>query len=73
LDDRFTIRYRTQDEKGVESPFRDGRLEVWEQGFYVNVSEIPRRCHVDVRGILGADILFKSGWASADAVHVNVF
>lgn len=68
----FKVQYRTQDEKGLESPFRPGRLELVDQGFYLNVSDVPRRSYVDVEGLLNGSREFSSGWCSADAVHVTV-
>jgi hypothetical protein len=69
----FAIRYRTQDEQGLETPFRPGRLELVDQGFYLNVSDVPRRAYVEVEGGLNGAIEFSSGWVSADAVQVKVF
>ena len=69
----FVIQYRTQDEAGVESPFRQGRLELVDQGFYLNVFEVPNRAYLEVEGVLNGAIQFSSGWASADAVEVKVF
>jgi hypothetical protein len=69
----FVIRYRTQDEQGVESEYRKGRLELVDQGFYLNVSDVPKRAHVEVEGILNETTEFSSGWAAADAVHVKIF
>jgi hypothetical protein len=68
----FVVRYRTQDENGVESSFRGGRLELVDQGFYLNVTDVPRRAYVEVEGLLGGASQFASGWVSADAVHVKV-
>jgi hypothetical protein len=68
----FRIRYRTQSVEGIESEFRDGRLELVNQGFYLNVVDVPRRALVDVEGYANGAVLFTSGWASADAVQVNV-
>ena len=69
----FVIQYRTQDEVGLESPFREGRLEMVDQGFYLNVSDIPKRAYVEVEGVLNGTTQFSSGWVSADAVQVKVF
>lgn len=69
----FVIRYRTQDETGFESPFREGRLELVNQGFYLNVSDVPKRAYVEVEGVLNGVTQFSSGWASADAVQVKIF
>ena len=69
----FVIRYRTQDEAGIESLFRDGRLELVDQGFYLNVSDVPKRAYVEVEGVLNGATQFSSGWVSADAVQVKVF
>jgi hypothetical protein len=68
----FSIRYRTQNAEGVESGYRTGRLEVVDQGFYMNVSDVPRRAYVEVEGVLNGDTKFSSGWASADAVMVRI-
>jgi hypothetical protein len=69
----FVIRYRTQDEAGVESPYQQGRLEMLNQGFYLNVSDVPKRAYVDVEGVLNGTTQFGSGWVSADAVQVRIF
>jgi hypothetical protein len=71
--DGFVIKYRTQDEAGLESPYRTGRLELVEQGFYLNVSDVPRKAYVEVEGFLHGAPQFSSGWVTADAVHVKVF
>jgi hypothetical protein len=69
----FVIQYRTQDETGLESAFRQGRLELVDQGFYLNVSDVARRAYVEVEGMLDGASRFSSGWVSADAVQVKVF
>jgi hypothetical protein len=68
----FVIRYRTQDMDGLESAFRDGRLELVDQGFYLNVIDLPRRALVEVEGLVNGALQFTSGWVSADAVQVKV-
>jgi hypothetical protein len=68
----FQVRYRTQDANGLESVYRPGRLELVEQGFYLNLSEIPARAYVEVEGLLNGDTKFSSGWVSADAVLVRI-
>jgi hypothetical protein len=69
----FVVRYRTQDESGIESQYREGRLELVDQGFYLNVSDLPKRAYVEVEGISNGVIQFSSGWASTDAVQVMIF
>src|SRR5262245_32638469 len=69
----FVTRYRTQDEAGLESSYREGRLELVDQGFYLNVSDVPRRAYVEVEGVLNGATQFSSGWVSADAVQVTIF
>lgn len=68
----FSIRYRTQDAEGLESGYRDGRLELVDQGFYLNVSDVPPKGLVEVEGLLNGEPKFGSGWVSADAVQVKV-
>jgi hypothetical protein len=68
----FVIRYRTKDEMDIESQYRDGRMELVDQGFYLNVSDVPKRGFVEVEGVLNGEIQFSSGWASADAVQVVI-
>ena len=68
----FTIRYRTQDAEGLESPYREGRLELVDQGFYLNVSDVPPKGLVEVEGLFNGQPCFGSGWVSADAVQVKV-
>jgi hypothetical protein len=73
LDQNFEIRYRTQDSRtGLESAFREGRLERVENGFYLNVLDVPRRAYVEVEGLLNGQRKFNSGWASADAVSIRI-
>ena len=67
----FIIQYRTQEE-GTESPFRQGRLEVVNYGFFLNVSHVSKGAMVEVEGVLGGTIQFNSGWVSADAVQVKI-
>jgi hypothetical protein len=69
----FVIQYRTRDDVGVESELRQGRLELIDQGFYLNVADVPRRAYVEVEGCLNGATQFSSGWVSADAVQVKVF
>jgi hypothetical protein len=73
LDQAFSIRYRTQDENGVETPFQTGRLEVVRAGFYLNAADVPRRGLIEVEGCLGAQTVFSSGWETADAVQVPIY
>jgi hypothetical protein len=68
----FAVRYRTQDSEGVESDFRDGRLELVDQGFYLDLVEIPQKAYVEVEGLLNGAVQFSSGWTSADAVQVRI-
>jgi hypothetical protein len=68
----FVIQYRTRDEAGLESQYQKGRLEMFEQGFYLNVSDVPRRAYVEVEGALNGTAQFSSGWVSADAVQVKI-
>ena len=68
----FEVRYRTQDANGLESGYRPGRLELVDQGFYLNLAEIPARAYVEVEGVLNGDTKFSSGWVSADAVLVRI-
>lgn len=72
-DPAFSIRFRTQDEIGIESSFRDGRLELINQGFYLNVFDMPQKGLLDIEGVLNGAIQFSSGWASADAIQVKIF
>jgi hypothetical protein len=73
VDQNFTITYRTQDGlNGIESDFKKGRLEVFDQGFYLNVSDVPRRAYLEVQGILNGQTMFNSGWSSADAVSIKI-
>lgn len=73
VDQTFTIMYRTQDGvNGLESEPKKGRLEVFDQGFYLNVSDVPRRAYLEVQGILNGQTMFNSGWSSADAVSIKI-
>ena len=67
----FVVRYRTLD-RGIESPFRQGRLEAVDASFYLNVSDVPKDALVQVEGVLGEAVQFDSGWVSADAVQVKI-
>ena len=68
----FAIRYRTRTE-GLDSEFRNGRLECLEQGFYLNLAEVPSRALVEVEGVLNNEPMFGSGWVSSEAVQIRVF
>ncbi len=73
MDQNFEISYRTQDSTtGIESAPRTGRLEVVNSGYYLNVSDVPRKDYLEIRGILNGQPQFNSGWASADAVSVKI-
>jgi hypothetical protein len=73
VDQNFVIRYRTQDSiTGIESGPQTGRLEVVNSGFYLNVSDVPRKDYVEIEGVLNGQARFNSGWASADAVTVKI-
>lgn len=69
----FIIRYRTLNADGIESNYRDGRLELVDQGFYLNIAEVPAKAYVEVEGRMNNEVRFSSGWVSADAVQVKVF
>ena len=69
----FVIKCRTRDQDGNVSIDRPGRLELVEQGFYLNVSDVPRRGLIEVEGFLNGASQFGSGWVSADAIQVKVF
>jgi hypothetical protein len=68
----FEIRYQTQDENGMESQYKQGRLEIFRQGFYLNAMDVPHNAYVAVEGVLGTEVKFISGWESADAVMVKI-
>lgn len=68
----FEMRYRILDEDGAESQHYRGRLELVEQGFYINVAEVPRKAFVEVEGCLGGQTKFSSGWVSADTIRVPI-
>jgi hypothetical protein len=68
----FAIRYRTKNE-GLDSDFRNGRLELVDQGFYLNLAEVPNKAMIEVEGVLNNETMFTSGWVSADAVQIRVF
>jgi hypothetical protein len=68
----FMIRYRTQNIDGLESDYRNGRLEVIDQGFYLNLAEVPNKAYIEVEGVLNGAVQFSSGWVSADAVQIRV-
>lgn len=69
----FAIRYRTQNIEGLNSDFRNGRLELVDQGFYLNLAEVPTKAYIEVEGVLNNETVFGSGWVSADAVQIRVF
>jgi hypothetical protein len=69
----FVIRYRTRDSEDLESDFRSGRLEPVDQGFYLNLTEIPSKALIEVEGVLDGEVKFGSGWVSADAVQIRIF
>jgi hypothetical protein len=67
------IYYRSQNPEGLVSDFRLGRLEVINEGFYVNLVEVPAGAFVDVEGRLNDNVAFGSGWVSADEVRIKIF
>lgn len=71
-DQNFVVRYRTRNPAGVESAFREGRLDKIDQGFYLSAAGVPRDAYFEVEGVLKGNVEFSSGWASADAVQVEV-
>jgi hypothetical protein len=68
----FAIKYRTRDNGGLNSRDQDGRLELVEQGFYLNISDVLKGGLVEVEGFLAGVSKFSSGWVSTDAVGVKV-
>jgi hypothetical protein len=68
---RFKVQYRTQ-ENGVESAYKEGRLELVDMGFYLNASDVPKRAYIEIEGFVGGNAIFSSGWASAEAVQVPI-
>ena len=44
-----------------------------DQGFYLNLTEIPSKAYIEVEGLLNGEVKFGSGWVSADAVQIRVF
>jgi hypothetical protein len=69
---RFVIQYRTRNPEGLESNFRSGRLEVFENAFYLNLLEVSNGTLVEVEGRLNDNLEFGSGWVSADAVQIII-
>ncbi len=73
VDQNFEIRYRTRDfATGIDSDPQTGRLEVVNYGFYLNVSNVPRKDLVEIVGVLNGQVKFDSGFASADAVSIKI-
>lgn len=68
----FVVRYRSQNAEGLESEFRNGRLELVDQGFYLNLTDVPRKAYIEVEGVLNGSVQFSSGWVSADAVQIRI-
>lgn len=68
----FVVQYRTQDDEGLESPCKPGRLELVDQGFFLNVADVPERAYIEVEGFLNGVAQFSSGWVSANAVQVKI-
>jgi len=69
----FCIRYRTRDVNGVESDYINGRLEIIDYGFYLNVINVPTKGYIEIEGVLNDSIRFSSGWTSIDAISVKIF
>ena len=44
-----------------------------DQGFYLNLAEVPTKAYIEVEGVLNNETVFGSGWVSADAVQIRVF
>jgi hypothetical protein len=69
----LVIQYQTRNEEGIDSSFRVGRLEMYEAGFYLNVTEVPKKALLCVEGFLKGEKKFISGWVLADASKVPIY
>lgn len=69
----FKIRYRTRFDDGEESAHHEGRFEVDDGAFILNVIEFPNKAQIEVEGLLDGKVCFWSGWrTSTSAVPVQI-
>jgi hypothetical protein len=67
----LTVRYRTRID-GVDSRYREGRLERVNQGLHLSAVGIVRSSLVQIEGTTQSQgVLFDTGWVSADLVRIE--
>ncbi len=67
----LTVRYRTR-VKGVDSKYREGRIERVDKGLFLNAGGLPDFSLVEIEGTTTkSGVLFNTGWVSADIVRIE--
>jgi hypothetical protein len=70
ISNTLIVRYRTRI-KGVDSKYREGRIDRVDQGLYLNAIGLPDQSFVEIVGSTQSKgVLFNTGWASADLVRI---
>ena len=67
-DSNFKVEYRTRDEHGYDSVFREGWLDLVDLAFFLNVLDVPSKAQIDLQGVLGGQVRFSSGFVSTNAM-----
>jgi hypothetical protein len=70
-DPQFKVRYRTR-LRGVDSPFREAKVERIKGGLYLTAVGVPEDALVEIEGALNGQVVVSSGWESVDTVQVPV-
>jgi hypothetical protein len=69
--DELVVTYCCRAGNSISKP-REGRIDVVNQGFYLNAIGLPDNSLVKVEGATKAEgVLFNTGWASADLVRIE--
>jgi hypothetical protein len=68
---QLVVRYRSRI-RGIDSKYREGRIERMDKGLYLNAVGLPELSLVEIEGSTTSDgVIFNTGWASADLVRIE--
>jgi hypothetical protein len=68
---QLLVRYRSRI-RGIDSRYREGRIERLDKGLYLNAIGLPELSLVEIEGSTKTDgVIFNTGWASADLVRIE--
>jgi hypothetical protein len=68
---QLLARYRSRI-RGIDSRYREGRIERLDKGLYLNAIGLPELSLVEIEGSTKSDgVIFNTGWASADLVRIE--